>query len=99
MNAFKSKLLSSTIIPVLFGTGIVVGGTMAYSGPAHALNPATKVIKSLPVAKKRHPGFRLAACNPCNPCAAKKKGCNPCNPCSAKKKGCNPCNPCAAKKK
>jgi len=33
------------------------------------------------------------ACNPCNPCAAKK--CNPCNPCAAKK--CNPCNPCAAK--
>ncbi len=33
------------------------------------------------------------ACNPCNPCAAKK--CNPCNPCAAKK--CNPCNPCAVK--
>jgi hypothetical protein len=69
---------------------------MAYSGPAHALNPATKVIKSLPVAKKRPPGIRLAACNPCNPCAAKKKGCSPCNPCAAKKR-CNPCKPCAAK--
>ena len=55
-------------------------------------------------------GIQLAACKPCspcgakkkgcNPCAAKKKGCNPCNPCAAKKKhGCNPCNPCAAKKK
>ena len=41
--------------------------------------------------------IEIAACKPCNPCAA-KKGCNPCNPCAAKK-GCNPCNPCAAKKK
>ncbi len=36
-----------------------------------------------------------AACNPCNPCAAKSP-CNPCNPCAAKNP-CNPCNPCAAK--
>ena len=37
-----------------------------------------------------------AACNPCNPCAAKIcNPCNPCNPCAAK--ACNPCNPCAAK--
>lgn len=43
--------------------------------------------------------IELAACKPCNPCAAKKKGCNPCNPCAAKKNACNPCNPCAAKKK
>jgi len=50
--------------------------------------------------------IELAACKPCNPCAA-KKGCSPCNPCAAKKgcnpcaakKGCSPCNPCAAKKK
>ena len=34
--------------------------------------------------------IQLAACNPCNPCAA---ACNPCNPCAA---ACNPCNPCAA---
>jgi hypothetical protein len=35
------------------------------------------------------------ACNPCNPCAAKKA----CNPCAVKKPGnpCNPCNPCAVK--
>ncbi len=33
--------------------------------------------------------IQLAACNPCNPCAAKNP-CNPCNPCAAK----NPCNPC-----
>ena len=49
--------------------------------------------------------IELAACSPCNPCAAKKKknacnpcaaksACSPCNPCAAK----NPCNPCAAKK-
>ena len=48
-----------------------------------------------------------AACNPCNPCAAKKveeciagveDACNPCNPCAAKAvEACkNPCNPCAA---
>lgn len=37
-------------------------------------------------------GYAQAACNPCNPCAAKNP-CNPCNPCAAK----NPCNPCAAK--
>ncbi len=43
--------------------------------------------------------IELAACKPCNPCAAKKRGCNPCNPCAAKKRGCNPCNPCAAKKR
>jgi hypothetical protein len=34
-----------------------------------------------------------SACNPCNPCAAKKA----CNPCAAKKNPCNPCNPCAVK--
>ena len=38
----------------------------------------------------------IAACNPCNPCAA-KNACNPCNPCAAANP-CNPCNPCAAKK-
>ena len=38
----------------------------------------------------------VGACNPCNPCAA-KRACNPCNPCAAKK-ACNPCNPCAAKR-
>ena len=30
--------------------------------------------------------IELAACKPCNPCAAKKRGCNPCNPCAGKKK-------------
>ncbi len=43
--------------------------------------------------------IELAACKPCNPCAAKKRGCNPCNPCGAEKRGSNPCNPCAGKKK
>jgi len=42
--------------------------------------------------------IELAACKPCNPCAAKKKACGPCNPCAAKKKAGGPCNPCAAKK-
>lgn len=61
----------------------------------------------------QYDGVQLAAaCNPCNPCAA--KAANPCaankaaaNPCAAKKlvpasaNPCaakNPCNPCAAKK-
>ncbi len=48
-----------------------------------------------PCAAKKAPA---GACNPCNPCAA-KRACNPCNPCAAKKKPCNPCNPCAARKK
>jgi hypothetical protein len=60
-----------------------------------------------PCAAKKAGG---GACNPCNPCAAKKacgacnpcaakKACGACNPCAAKKKNpCNPCNPCAAKK-
>jgi len=41
----------------------------------------------------------LAACNPCNPCGAKKAcgACNPCNPCAVKK-ACGACNPCAVKK-
>ncbi len=30
--------------------------------------------------------IELAACKPCNPCAAKKRGCNPCNPCAGKKR-------------
>jgi len=68
----------------------VVGGVFAISAStvvvaADAVNPATQ-----------HNPLILAAgsaCNPCNPCAAKK---NPCNPCAAKNP-CNPCNPCAAK--
>jgi len=58
-------------------------------------------LNTLPEASAKTVGqgdlIQLAACKPCNPCAA-KKGCNPCNPCAAKK-ACNPCNPCAAKKK
>ena len=48
------------------------------------------------VAKAADTSVQLAACNPCNPCAAAK--CNPCNPCAAAKNPCNPCNPCAAAK-
>jgi hypothetical protein len=38
-------------------------------------------------------GMAYAACNPCNPCAAKTPAATHCNPCAAA----NPCNPCAAK--
>ena len=93
MNSLKSKLLSSTVIPVLVGTGIAVGGALVYGGPGYAFNPAGDQLN--PVAKSRPIAVQLAQCNPCNPCAA-KKACNPCNPCAAKK-ACNPCNPCAAK--
>ena len=71
----------------------VVGGVFAISAStvvvaADAVNPAAQ----------QNPLILAAgsACNPCNPCAAKKNPCNPCNPCAAKN-ACNPCNPCAAK--
>jgi hypothetical protein len=63
----------------------VIGGVFAIS--------ASSVVIADPVnpTALQNPLILAAACNPCNPCAAKK--CNPCNPCAAK----NPCNPCAAK--
>ena len=103
MNPLKSKLLSSTVIPLMMGTGIAVSGALVFGGPGHAFSPAGDLLN--PVAKSRPIVVQLAqcnpcaakkACNPCNPCAAKKV-CNQCNPCAAKK-ACNPCNPCAAKK-
>lgn len=67
----------------------IIGGIVAVSS-THMLMAATN-----PPAAKNPTVMLAAACNPCNPCAA-KKACNPCNPCAAKK-ACNPCNPCAAK--
>ena len=68
----------------------IVGGLVAASGPVlvSAEGGANPAAASKPL-------LHLAACNPCNPCAA-KNACNPCNPCAAKNP-CNPCNPCAAK--
>ena len=96
MRSMKSRLLSSTFIPVL--VGVVGGGAVAPSAPGYAAGPSVERMSPLPVAIPRPIPIQLAACNPCNPCAAKKRGCNPCNPCAAKGAcgPCNPCNPCAA---
>ncbi|MCG8355788.1 MAG: hypothetical protein MI920_09475 [Kiloniellales bacterium] len=64
---------------------IVALSVVTLAGSAAALPTAE--------AKAADTSVQIAACNPCNPCAA--KACNPCNPCAAK--ACNPCNPCAAK--
>ena len=77
---------------------VAVLGVAALTGVA-ALNLLPQAMAKSP---GQYDGVQLAACNPCNPCAAKKlikkkvNPCaakNPCNPCAAK----NPCNPCAAK--
>lgn len=96
MRSFKFSLLSTTVIPAFLGAGIAVGGALSPATPASAANVGAEQQTLLPVAKPKPRQIQLAACRPCNPCAA-KKGCNPCNPCGAKKRGCNPCNPCAAK--
>ena len=93
MSSHKTKLLSSTVMPLVLGASLAAGGAMAATSDSQDLTNPTAV------AKPASDLIRLAACkacNPCNPCAA-KKACNPCNPCAAKK-ACNPCNPCAAKK-
>ena len=73
-----------------------------------ALNPIALAV-TMSLATIGGTNMARAACNPCNPCAAKKTveeciadatdPCNPCNPCAAKAiEACqNPCNPCAAK--
>jgi len=97
VKSFRDRLLSTTVIPAVFGAGIViVGGTFIVCG-ARAGRPAAENPAALPKAQPRSEIIELAACNPC---AAKKKACGACNPCAAKKacNPCNPCNPCAAKK-
>ena len=86
MNPLKSKLLSSTVIPLMMGTGIAVSGALVFGGPGHAFSPAGDLLN--PVAKSRPIVVQLAQCNPC----AAKKACNPCNPCAAKK-ACKPVQP------
>ena len=101
MRSMKSRLLSSTFIPVLVGAGVVVGGAVAPSAPGYAAGPSVERLNPLPVARPKPATIQLAQCKPCNPCnpCAAKKGCNPCNPCAPKRacNPCNPCNPCAAK--
>ena len=91
MKSLKCRLLSGAALPVIVGAGIAVGGAVTWSGSGHAVTPQAAMSSALPAAKPRRGGIRLAACNPCNPCAAK----NPCNPCAVKAAA-NPCNPCAA---
>jgi hypothetical protein len=91
----KTKLLSTTVLPMVAAAAVAVGSGLAMTAPAQANSFGQGIAAELPAAKARVGGVQLAACNPCaakapcNPCAAK----NPCNPCAAK----NPCNPCAAK--
>jgi len=74
----------------------------------NSVNPIALAV-TMSVAAVGGTNIARAACNPCNPCAAKKAvadciadatdPCNPCNPCAIKAiAACeNPCNPCAAK--
>ncbi len=113
MKSFEVKLLSTTFLPVLIGSGVALGGALFIPGQVQAgagnLNPpalSRSHAGLMQLAASTNPCNPCAAKNPCNPCAAKKNPCNPCNPCAAKnpcnpcaaKNPCNPCNPCAAKK-
>ena len=90
MSSHKSKLLSSTFMP------LVLGATLALGAIGHA-GAASNDGLSNPAAASKATGYiQVAQCKACNPCAAKKK-CGACNPCAAKK-ACGACNPCAAKK-
>ena len=103
MKSLEGKLLASTTLPALIGSGVLLGGALAFSSPVQAgadnLNPpaisraASGML--MPVAMKNP---CAAKSNPCNPCAPKKMTANPCNPCAAKKvgKAGTPRNPCAA---
>jgi hypothetical protein len=99
-STYRSKLLSSTMVPMLVGVALV-GASISGS-------------EANPMAQPRPGATQLAqacgACNPCDPCAAA----NPCNPCAAgagaayvmacavprlmaaATNPCNPCNPCGA---
>ena len=110
MNSMKSRLLSTTVIPLAIAAGFslvtVAEAPQAVAGHhAKGCYPCAAKRGCNPCAAKRgcYPCAAKRGCNPCaargcNPCAA-KRGCNPC----AAKRGCNPCaakrgcNPCAAR--
>ena len=105
VKSLEVKLLSSTVLPILFGGGFVLGGALVAPQPVQAGTPGLGNLNPPAISRAQanllHKTASCSPCNPCNPCAAKKNPCNPCNPCAAKKKkaaACNPCNPCAAKK-
>jgi hypothetical protein len=85
MRSTRGGLLSTTVMPLMAGFGLVVGGALVEAPRAHGATLAQPLSTPLPAAKPRPGHILLAACNPS---AAK----NPRNPCGAK----NPCNPCAA---
>ena len=101
MRPMKTRLLTSTVIPLALAAGVAI--IMIPEAPGARAN---QQVAANPCAAKRgcNPCAAKRACNPCaakrgcNPCAA-KRGCNPCaakrgcNPCAAKR-ACNPCNPC-----
>lgn len=82
--------------------------TLNNNAKRSSLNPLALAL-TMSLAAVGGTGVARAACNPCNPCAAKKSvqeciagvddAANPCNPCAVKAvMACeNPCNPCAAK--
>lgn len=65
MKSFRDRLLSTTVIPAVFGAGIaIVGGTFIVCG-ARAGRPAAENPAALPKAQPRSEIIELAACNPC----------------------------------
>ncbi len=100
MNPFKTRMLTTTVVPIAVAVGVGVSGmvgAVAGFGPGQAYaqcNPCAAKNPCNPCAANAcNPCNPCAAANPCNPCAA--GACNPCNPCAAANP-CNPCNPCAA---
>ena len=92
MGSFKTRLQSSTVIPAIVGTGIILAGALPLMAAAQAAGAGAKPLNPPAVSRSYGAMIQLAGHNPChprNPCAAK----NPCNPCAAK----NPCNPSGAK--
>lgn len=103
MNTTRKKLLTGTVLPVLAGAGVAIGGVLIEPPAAEGAVLSHLSAVALPGAKPKPAGIRLAACapcNPCNPCGASNPcaGKNPCNPCAAKNPcaAANPCSPCAA---
>ena len=95
----RKKLLSGTVIPVVIGIGVAVGGVVQPASAAFESENPTAIPRGGDSAE-----ILLAACNPCSPCgpcnpcaAANPCGpCGACNPCAAACGACGACNPCAA---
>ena len=106
MNSFKGRLLSGTVIPLMIGLGVAIGGV----GVAITADVPEAVAADHPCS----PCNPCAAASPCSPCAASPCAANPCAAASpaaacviprlAQAQPCAPCapaqpcaaNPCAA---